>query len=88
MTTRPLRLLTAAVVLAIATPPARLAVAEVSPESVVGVWLFDDGVGTAARNDARGGRFGALSGGASWTDGRFGGAVPFDRLFVEVDKRQ
>src|SRR5262245_12900004 len=41
---------------------------------ILGLWKLDEGVGEVAADSSGNGHHGTLEGGASWTDGRFGGA--------------
>jgi hypothetical protein len=47
------------------------------PQSLLGYWTFNEGSGTAAR-DSSSNRNDANLTGATWTSGRFGGALSFD----------
>ncbi|KPK51405.1 MAG: hypothetical protein AMS22_10970 [Thiotrichales bacterium SG8_50] len=52
--------------------------AKVDPETVVGIWLFDDGGGDVAEDSSGNGNDGTLVG-PQWTsDSKFGGALDFD----------
>jgi len=57
-----------------------LGVSFTSPASadLVGWWRFDDGSGTTAMDSSGNGNDGTLNGGATWTDGRIGGAIQFN----------
>lgn len=51
--------------------------AEIDPDSMVGLWLFDDGKGDEAEDSA--GKYdGQLEGDLEWVDGRFGTALKFN----------
>ena len=45
---------------------------------LVGQWKFDEGSGTTAYDSSGNGNDGTLQGGATWTDGRFGGGIQLD----------
>jgi len=45
---------------------------------LVGQWKFDEGSGTTAYDSSGNGHDGTLVGGATWTDGRFGGGLELD----------
>jgi regulation of enolase protein 1 (concanavalin A-like superfamily) len=49
----------------------------VPPAGPVAAWAFDEGTGTSVQ-DSIGTNHGTLSGGAVWTDGRYGRSVSFD----------
>ncbi|UCF17762.1 MAG: hypothetical protein JSW59_09915, partial [Phycisphaerales bacterium] len=52
--------------------------AQVDPETVVGIWLFDDGGGDVAKDSSGNGNDGTLFG-PQWTnESQFGGALEFD----------
>jgi hypothetical protein len=52
-----------------------LALAGVAQATLVGNWKMDDGSGTVAADSTKNARNGTLVGGATWTTGKFGGAV-------------
>ena len=52
--------------------------AAIDKKSVVGVWLFDDGLGTTAVDSSGNGYDGTIKGGAKWVPGKFGGALEFN----------
>ena len=53
--------------------------AEFALETVVGMWLFDDGKGGTAVDSSENGKDGELVNGPKWTkDGKFGSALEFD----------
>ena len=56
------------------------------PETLVGVWLFDEGNGKVAEDSSGNGLEGALKGNPKWVDGQFGKALEFDGVgaYVEV----
>ena len=50
--------------------------ADLTPDAVVGIWLFDEGNGKIARDvSPKGGHDGQLIGDVRWVDGRFGMAI-------------
>jgi hypothetical protein len=52
--------------------------AEVDPETIVGIWLFDEGAGDIAQDSSGNGNDGTLNG-PEWTnEGKFGGALEFN----------
>jgi hypothetical protein len=65
------------IAVAIAAVVAIAARAAVNPESVVGIWLFDEGSGGTAADSSGNGNDGELLD-AVWADGVRGGAVEFD----------
>ena len=53
--------------------------AAIDLSTAVGIWLFDDGSGTTAKDSSGSGNDGTLEGGAAWTaDGKSGGAIDFN----------
>ncbi|MBD3185156.1 hypothetical protein GF312_22945 [Candidatus Poribacteria bacterium] len=52
--------------------------AEITQESIVGAWLFDEGAGEKAMDITRKSADGLLTGGPSWVDGKYGQALGFD----------
>ena len=63
-----------------------IADAKIDPEAVVGIWLFDEGVGETTADLSGNGNDGELKEGAKWEDGQFGQAVIFDGKddYVEI----
>ena len=59
--------------------------AEIDPESITGMWLFDEGKGGTAADSSENGNDGEIHG-AKWVDGKFGKALEFDGAsnWVEV----
>ena len=55
----------------------QVSVAEIDPETAVGVWLFDEGGGNETK-DASGNDHDGTINGAKWKDGKFGKALEFD----------
>ena len=70
-----------AVFLLIALP----SLAEIDPESITGMWLFDEGKGGVATDSSENGNDGEIHD-AKWVDGKFGKALEFDGAssWVEV----
>ncbi len=66
------------IALSAATPAA----ADILP---TGVWQFNEGTGTVARDVSGHGHDGTLSGDAAWSQGRFRGALSFDGATGVVD---
>ncbi len=58
--------------------------AGISPNSVVGVWLFDEGKGDLAIDSSENGLDGNIEGKPDWVDGVFGQALEFDGSQVRV----
>jgi len=52
--------------------------AKIDIKTVVGMWLFDDGKGTIAKDSSGNGNDGTLMSGPKWVDGKFGKALEFD----------
>ena len=57
--------------------------AEIDLENCVGMWLFDEGSGDAAKDSTGTCEDGVING-ATWVDGNFGKALSFDNSYVEV----
>ena len=59
--------------------------AKIDPESITGMWLFDEGKGGTAADSSENGNDGEIHG-AKWVDGKFGKALEFDGAsnWVEV----
>jgi len=55
----------------------QVGIAKIDPETAVGVWLFDEGVGNDTK-DASGNDHDGEINGAKWKDGKFGKALEFD----------
>lgn len=62
--------------------------AQVNPNSVVAIWLFDEGSGTTARDSSGNGNDGTLKGGVKWVQGKFGKALEFNGTDAYVDTGQ
>ena len=55
------------------------------PETVVGIWRFDEGKGDTAKDDSENGNDGTLTNKPKWVDGKFGKALEFDGTsFVDM----
>ena len=52
--------------------------AEIDPSSIVGIWLFDEGVGDYVHDSSGNGNNGKVVNSPIWVDGRFGSAFAFD----------
>ena len=52
--------------------------AAIDPGTIVGLWLLDEGTGTAAADSSGNGNDGTLIGDPQWVNGKFGKAVQFD----------
>ena len=59
--------------------------ADIDPDSITGMWLFDEGKGGVATDASENGNDGEIHG-AKWVDGKFGKALEFDGAgnWVEV----
>ena len=51
--------------------------AEIDPESIAGLWLFNEGSGSVAQDSTGNGYDADLEGGPVWVSGRFGSALEF-----------
>ena len=58
--------------------------AKIDPDTIVGMWLFDEGAGDTAGDLSGNGNDGTLEGG-EWVDGRFGKALEFNGAGDYVD---
>ena len=59
--------------------------AKIDPETAVGVWLLDEGVGKTTKDASGKGHDGKING-AKWKDGKFGKALEFDGAqWVSID---
>jgi hypothetical protein len=56
---------------------ANIGLAKIDPETAVGVWLFDEGVGNTTQDSSGMGHEGKITG-AKWKDGKFGKALEFN----------
>ena len=52
--------------------------AKVAPNTIVGLWFFDEGTGNVANDASAKGNHGTLTNGPKWVAGKFGRAVEFD----------
>jgi hypothetical protein len=52
--------------------------AKVDPKTCVGMWLFDDGTGTVAKDSSASKNDGTLTNGPKWVDGKLAKGVSFD----------
>jgi hypothetical protein len=52
--------------------------ARIDPQTVAGLWLFDEGDGDVAEDSSGNGNHGTIVGNADWVDGKFGSALEFD----------
>jgi hypothetical protein len=52
--------------------------AKIDPKTCIGMWLFDEGDGTVAKDSSASKNDGTLMNGAKWVDGKFGKAISFD----------
>jgi len=59
--------------------------AGIDPETIVGIWLFDEGDGDVAMDSSGNGNDGNFMGNPEWVDGKFGGALEFDGASSYVD---
>ena len=62
-----------------------LSAAEVSVDDAIGIWLFDEGRGTVAKDSSPNGNDGELIAGPKWVEGKFGGALEFDGSGTSVE---
>lgn len=61
--------------------------AKIDPESVVGMWLFEEGAGDIAKDSSNAGNPGTIVGPKKWQDGKFGRALEFDgnSVYVQIE---
>lgn len=52
--------------------------AKIDPDTIVAMWLFDEGKGDIAKDSSKNGNDGTLMNGPKWVDGKFGKALEFD----------
>ena len=52
--------------------------AEIDPDTIVGMWLFDEGKGNLATDESGNGLDGEFNGKPKWVEGQFGQALEFD----------
>ena len=63
----------------------QVGIAEIDPETAVGVWLFDEGGGNTTKDTSGKDHDGSING-AKWKDGKFGKALEFDGgQWVSID---
>ena len=61
-----------------------MAYAEINPESIVGIWLLDEGQGKSIKDSSGNGNDGKIIG-AKWTNGKLGKGLSFDgKSHVEI----
>ena len=53
-------------------------IAAIDPNTIVGLWMFDDGSGDIAEDSSGNGFDGTLINGPAWVNGKFGKALEFD----------
>ena len=59
--------------------------AVLDPDTIVGMWKFDEGKGDTAKDSSENGNDGALTNKPKWVDGKFGKALEFDGTsFVDM----
>jgi hypothetical protein len=59
--------------------------AEIEPETIIGLWLFDEGEGDVAGDSSENGLDGQIMNGAKWVEGKFGDALELDGTDDYVD---
>ena len=52
--------------------------AAIDPDTIMGMWLFNEGNGNTAKDSSKNGNDGKIEGGVKWVDGKFGKALEFD----------
>lgn len=52
--------------------------AKIGPETIVGIWLLDEGIGDLAKDSSGNGYHGKVPEKAQWVEGKFGKALEFD----------
>ena len=59
---------------------------KIDPDTVAGMWLFEEGSGNVAKDSSDAGNDGTIAGSKKWQDGKFGNALEFDGqgVYVEV----
>ena len=77
-------ILSLVVTLMLTTSPSALA--KIDPDTVVGMWLFEEGTGDVAKDTSKTGNDGTIVGPKKWRDGKFGQALEFNGndIYVEV----
>ncbi|MDE0484010.1 MAG: LamG domain-containing protein [Candidatus Poribacteria bacterium] len=73
-----------AVIMLIASP---YAFGKIDPDTVAGMWLFEEGGGDVAKDSSDAGNDGTIAGPKKWQDGKFGKALEFNgnNVYVEVE---
>ncbi len=66
-----------AVILITVVLVAKPGIAAIDSESVVAIWLFDEGAGNVAKDSSGNGHDGEIKGGLKWIDGPMSGALEF-----------
>ncbi|MDE0400227.1 MAG: LamG domain-containing protein [Candidatus Poribacteria bacterium] len=81
-------ILSLVVTFVLATSPHALA--KIDPDTVVGMWLFEEGVGDVAKDTSKSGNDGTIAGPKKWRDGKFGQALEFNGndVYVEVESNK
>ena len=64
---------------------AALSEAKIDPETIAGMWLFDEDGGKVANDSSGNDNHGDLMNKPKWEDGKFGGALEFDGLAAHVN---
>jgi hypothetical protein len=59
--------------------------AQIDPETIVGIWLLDEGTGKSTKDSSGNGYHGELMKEAKWVSGQFGEALEFDGVDDRVD---
>ena len=59
--------------------------AEIEPETIIGLWMFDEGEGDVAGDSSENGLDGQIMNDANWVDGKFGDALELDGINDYVD---
>lgn len=72
-----------AIVMLLASP---YAFGKIDPDTVAGMWLFEEGGGDVAKDSSDAGNDGTIAGPKAWKDGQFGKALEFNgnNVYVEV----
>jgi len=61
------------------------ALAEIDPDTILGIWLLDEGQGDTAKDDSGNGYDGTLENSPEWVGGQFGNALLFDGASTYVN---
>lgn len=59
--------------------------ARIDPETIIGIWLFNEGKGDVAEDSSENGFDGKVMNGPKWVDGKFSDALEFDGADDYVD---